>query len=261
MTDPLFPSQDRSSPEPERQKTETGTLYGTGIGPGDPELITLKAWRRLQQVDVIAYPAPEEGDSLARRIAAPHLPDGREEVALHIPFHPDPRHAEAAYDRAAALLAGVLASGKDVALLCEGDPFFYGSFMYIFGRLCDRFPIEIIPGISSLMACASLARRPLVSRNECLMVSPATLSADALQMRIRMAVESGDALVFMKLGRHFPKLRALLQEAGLWERAIYVERAGQAGEFFCPATAMETREIPYFAMLLIPAAAVAFPRG
>ena len=128
----------------------TGTLYGLGIGPGDPELITLKALKRLQAVPVIAYPAPQEGDSLARAIVAPHLDGAQREIAIRMPMVAARFPAQEVYDRAAEAIGGELEAGRDVAVLCEGDPFFYGSFMYLFGRMAERYPVEVIPGVSSL---------------------------------------------------------------------------------------------------------------
>ena len=141
----------------------TGRLYGVGVGPGDPELITLKALRVLREADVIAYPALEEGDSLARAIAAPHIPKGREEFAIRMPMLADRFPAMEVYDQAAERISKALEDGKSVAVLCEGDPFFYGSFMYLFGRLADRHPVEVVPGVSSLTACAAALSAPLAA--------------------------------------------------------------------------------------------------
>ena len=124
----------------------TGTLYGLGIGPGDPELITLKALRLLRAAPVLAYPAPEHGESLARRIIAPHLDGERIEVAIRMPLVEARFPAQQVYDRAAEELGEHLDADRDVAVLCEGDPFFYGSFMYLFGRMAERFPVEVVPG-------------------------------------------------------------------------------------------------------------------
>ena len=137
----------------------TGTLYGLGVGPGDPELITLKALRLLQAAPVVAYPAPDDGPSFARAIVAGHLEARRGappvEVPIIIPMRAARFPAQQVYDHTAEVLADHLTQGRDVAVLCEGDPFFYGSFMYLFGRLADRFPTEVVPGVSSMMTCAA----------------------------------------------------------------------------------------------------------
>ena len=133
----------------------TGKLYGVGLGPGDPELLTLKALRILKSVPVIAWPAPDEGHSFARSIAADHLPGGQVEIAIRVPMRVERFPAQEIYDRAAEEIAAHLDAGRDVAVLCEGDPFFYGSFMYLFERLAGRYETEIVPGVSSIMAAGA----------------------------------------------------------------------------------------------------------
>ncbi|MEM8702709.1 MAG: precorrin-2 C(20)-methyltransferase, partial [Pseudomonadota bacterium] len=133
----------------------SGTLFGIGLGPGDPELMTLKAHRLISSAKVIAYPAPDTGESFARSIAASTIPQNAREIPIVVPMRIDRFPAREIYDKAAAEIAKVLAAGEDVVTLCEGDPFFYGSFMYLFDRLCDRFEIEVVPGVTSLTACAA----------------------------------------------------------------------------------------------------------
>ena len=146
--------------------TTTGTLYGLGIGPGDPELITLKALRLLRSCPVLAYPAPEDQDSLARQIVAEHIPEGLIEIPIRMPMRVERFPAQEVYDWAAEEIATHLESGRDVACLCEGDPFFYGSFSFLFQRLVDRFPLSVVPGVSSLTGCAAVLGAPLATRNE-----------------------------------------------------------------------------------------------
>src|SRR5438067_8424490 len=146
---------------------KTGRLYGLGLGPGDRELVTLKALRLLRAAAVVAYAAPEEGDSFARSIAAEWLDRDQEEIAIRFPMRPSPPPA-AIYDAAAARLAAVLDRGDDVAFLCQGDPLFYGSFAGIMTRLAPRHPVTVVPGVSSLTACAAAAGLPLVQRDDTL---------------------------------------------------------------------------------------------
>src|SRR3546814_2327553 len=160
----------------------TGTLYGIGVGPGDPELLTLKAVRILNSVPVIAWPAPLQGEGLARSIAAPHLPGGQMEIAIRMPIEAARFPAQEVYDRAAAEIGEHLAAGRDVAVLCEGDPFFYGSFMYLFGRMAGRFPVQVVPGVSSLTAAAAVSGSPLAARNDVLTVLPAPLPDARLEI-------------------------------------------------------------------------------
>ncbi|GHD57603.1 precorrin-2 C(20)-methyltransferase [Thalassobaculum fulvum] len=225
----------------------SGTLYGLGVGPGDPELLTLKALRLLRAVDVVAYPALEDGDSLARAIVAGHLPDGVEEYAIRIPMTVARAPAQAVYDVAAGYLGAALDAGRSVAVLCEGDPFFYGSFMYLFGRLAERHRVEVVPGVSSLTACAARLGSPLAARNDTLAVLPAPLADEVLAARL----DGVDAAAIIKVGRHFPRVRALLDRLGLADRARYVERATMGTERILPLDAVESDGAPYFSTILI----------
>jgi precorrin-2/cobalt-factor-2 C20-methyltransferase len=223
-----------------------GRLFGLGVGPGDPELVTLKALRRLRAAPVVAYPAPAGGDSFARGIVAPWLDGHQREIALPLPMRPDPPSTPA-YDGAAAILAAELDRGLDVALLCQGDPLFYGSFIGLYERLAGRYPIEIVPGVSSLFACAAAAGLPLVAGNDILAVIPATLDEAALAARLAAA----EAAAIIKLGRHFVKLRRVLERLGRLDRALYVEHASLPEQRVLPLAAVEPARVPYFAMALL----------
>jgi precorrin-2/cobalt-factor-2 C20-methyltransferase len=224
-----------------------GTLYGLGVGPGDPELITLKALRLLRAAPVIAYPAPEHGDSLARAIVAGHLPGGQTEIAIRMPMVVERFPAQEIYDRAAVEIGAHLEAGRDVAVLCEGDPFFYGSFMYLFGRMAERFPVQVVPGVSSLTACAAASGAALASRNDVLTVVPAPLPAE----RLRELLLNTDAAAIMKLGRHFAKVRDVLTELGLAAQARYVERATMQNQRLLPLDEVDPDSVPYFSMVLV----------
>lgn len=224
----------------------SGRLYGIGVGPGDPELMTLKAARILADVPVVAYPAPDVGDSTARAIAAGFIPAGRTEIAIRIPMRPG-RVPAAIYDAAAAELAAHLAAGRDVAVLCEGDPFFYGTFIYLHDRLAPRFAAEIVPGVSSLVACAAAAGRPLVRRDGALAVLPATLDDAELERRLA----TGDGAAILKVGRHLPRLRRLLARLGRLDGAVFVARASRPDAQVLPLAATEDAPAPYFSMILL----------
>ncbi|MEM9043154.1 MAG: precorrin-2 C(20)-methyltransferase [Pseudomonadota bacterium] len=224
----------------------TGTLYGIGVGPGDPELMTLKADRLIRAVPVIAYPAPDKGESFARSIAAGALSDSQIEIPMVVPMRVARFPAQDVYAEASDQIAGHLDAGHDVAVLCEGDPFFYGSFMYLFTRLAERFPVEVVPGVSSLGACSAQIPRPLTARNDVLTVIPGPLPDDEIAAHIARS----EAVAIMKVGRHFPRLRALLQQLALTENARYVERASLAGAQALPLS-MAPETAPYFSMILI----------
>ncbi len=224
----------------------TGTLFGIGVGPGDPELMTLKAHRLISEAKVIAYPAPDSGDSFARSIAADAIAPNAIEIPMVVPMRVERFPAQDVYATAAITIAEHLEAGRDVVVLCEGDPFFYGSFMYLFARLSGRFKTEIVPGVSSLAACSAALARPLTARNDTLTVLPGPLDDDAMRDRI----DSAEAIAIMKVGRHLPRLRALLDDMGLTKRAGYIERASLPAQVVLPlADAPEAA--PYFSMILI----------
>jgi precorrin-2/cobalt-factor-2 C20-methyltransferase len=228
-------------------KRDTGTLYGLGVGPGDPDLITLKALKILRAVSVVAYPAPVGGDSLARAIVASHMIDGHIEIAIRIPIVAARFPAQEVYDQASVEIAGHLAAGRDVAAICEGDPFFYGSFMYLFERVVADFPVEVVPGVSSLMACSAALGAPLAARNDVLSVIPAPLGEADLKSRLKHV----DAAAIIKVGRHFPKVRRILGELGMTSRARYVEHATMTSQRILALDEVDGASAPYFSMVLV----------
>ena len=225
----------------------TGTLCGLGVGPGDPELVTLKVLRLLRALPVIAYPAPPEGASFARAVVASRLSPAQTEIAIRVPMTRSVAPAQAVYDRAAIEIGGHLEAGRDVGVLCQGDPLFYGSFIQLFERLAARYPTQVVPGVSSLTACAAAAGWPLVSRDEILAVLPATLPEAALEKRLKQA----EAVAIMKLGRHLPKVRRILKRLGLATRATYIEHASLESQKVMPLDAVDPASAPYFSMILL----------
>lgn len=225
----------------------SGTLWGVGVGPGDPELLTLKAVRIMTAAPVIAHLAGREGPGMARTIAQPHLPGGQAELVLRMDFDPSRPPPDDAYDQGAEAIAGHLADGRDVAFLCEGDPLLFGSFIYVMDRLGARFPVRVVPGVSSLAACSAAALLPLATRETALAVVPATRPEAELE-RVLGAAEA--AAVF-KVGRHLPKLRRVLERLGRLERAMVVERAGWPDQQVWPLAEGAADVAPYFAMVLV----------
>lgn len=224
-----------------------GTLYGVGVGPGDPELITLKALRILKSAPVVAWPAPLDGDSLARAIAAPHMKDGQIEIPIRMPIEQGRFPLDAVYDEAVVQITGHLVEGRDVAVICEGDPFFYGSFMYLFGRMADSVSVEVIPGVTSLTAAASVLRKPLAAKNDTLTVVPAPLEENELERRIAEC----DAAAVIKIGRHCAKLRRVLDRLGLMNAAHYVEYATMDRQQTMSLADVPEDRAPYFSIVLI----------
>jgi precorrin-2/cobalt-factor-2 C20-methyltransferase len=224
-----------------------GTLYGIGVGPGDPELVTLKALRIARACPVLAYPAPEHGDSLARRIMSPHLSGKQTEIAIRMPLTAERYPAEAIYEQSSRDIAGHLAAGRDVAVLCLGDPFFYGSFMYLFARLSKSHRTVVVPGVTSLSASAASLGAPLAARDDVLTVIPALLDDKTIAARLTLT----DAAAIIKLGRHFARIRALLATSGLLESARYIEHASFAHERAVPLDEVDPAHVPYFSLILV----------
>jgi precorrin-2 C20-methyltransferase/precorrin-3B C17-methyltransferase len=234
-----------------------GRLYGVGVGPGDPELLTLKARRVIESAHVVAYPNARHGRSVARRIASAYLRADVVEVALMYPVTTEvsdhPGGYEAAlvefYDASAAQLTEHLDAGRDVAVLCEGDPFFYGSYMYLHDRLAARYETEVIPGVTSFSAAAAAAGTPLAKRDDILTILPGTLAPDVLAARLRTT----DAAVVIKLGRTFEGVRGAAEQAGVAGRSVYVERASSDVERLSALRDVEGK-VPYMSLVLIPPA-------
>jgi precorrin-2/cobalt-factor-2 C20-methyltransferase len=235
---------------------QPGKLIGVGVGPGDPELMTLKAVRALREADVIAHFAKAGNPSHSRTIIERHLRSGFVELPLAYPVTTELPKCSAAYrdalanfyDRAAAEVARHLEAGRVVAVICEGDPLFYGSYMHLHARLAARFPTEIVAGVTGMSGCWSAAGTPIAQGDDVFTVLPATLPERELTRRLSDA----DAAVVMKVGRHLPKLRRALERSGRLSRALYVERGTMADEKMIPLAAKPDNDAPYFAVVLVP---------
>src|SRR3954464_8033397 len=237
----------------------TGRLYGVGVGPGDPELVTVKAARLIEAADVVAYHAARHGRSNARAIAEQYLrPDQVEEpliypVTTEVTDHPGGYQGaiDDFYAGAAARLAAHLDAGRDVVVLAEGDPFFYGSYMHMHKRLAHRYETAVVPGVTSVSAAAAVLGRPLVERDEVLTVLPGTLPPDQLAAHLTGA----DAAAIMKLGRTFEGVRDAVARAGRLDDAWYVERATTEQERAGRLADVDPSTVPYFSLALLPSAA------
>ena len=224
----------------------SGILYGVGLGPGDPGLITVKSSRLISKARVIAYPSLAGGESFARSIAADLISPEAKEIVMDVPMTVERAPAQAAYDIGAKNIAAALDRGEDVVCLCEGDPFFYGSFMYLYARLATDYQVEVVPGVTSITTCAARAGMPLAARNERLTVLPGPLPVEELRTRI----EGAESVAIMKVGRHLNKIRTVIAELGLTDKAAYIERASLPDELVCPL-ADAPENAPYFSMIIL----------
>lgn len=234
----------------------TGRLIGIGVGPGDPGLVTLNAIAALGQADVVAHFAKMGNTSNARTIVAQHLKPEIEELPLHYPVTTEIPRADAAYrealhsfyDESAAKIAGQLNAGRVVAVIAEGDPLFYGSYMHLHVRLSPHYPTEVVAGVTGMSGCWSAIGTPMVQGDDVFTVLPGTLPEYELERRLADA----DAAVVMKIGRHLAKVRRALDRAGRLDRAIYVERGTMTNAAVMKLTDKLDMEAPYFAMVLVP---------
>lgn len=233
-----------------------GTLWGVGLGPGDPELVTVKAARVIGEADVVAYHSAPHGHSIARGIAEPYLRPGQLEEHLVYPVtteatnHPGGYAGalEDFYADATERIATHLDAGRNVALLAEGDPLFYSSYMHLHTRLTRRFNAVIVPGVTSVSAASAAVATPLVAGDQVLSVLPGTLPVGELTRRLADA----DAAVVVKLGRSYHNVREALSASGLLGDAFYVERASTAGQRVLPAADVDETSVPYFSLAMLP---------
>jgi precorrin-2 C20-methyltransferase/precorrin-3B C17-methyltransferase len=235
-----------------------GTLWGVGLGPGDPELVTVKAARVIAEADVVAYHSARHGHSIARGIAEPYLRPGQLEEHLVYPVTTettDHRDGYAGamedfYRESAERIAAHLGAGRNVALLAEGDPLFYSSYMHMHRRLTQRFNAVIVPGVTSVSAASAAIATPLVQGDEVLAILPGTLPVDELRRRLA----DTDAAVVLKLGRSYPAVREALSSTGRLDDAFYVERASTPRQRVLPAGDVDDQKVPYFALAVLPGA-------
>jgi precorrin-2/cobalt-factor-2 C20-methyltransferase len=217
-----------------------------GVGPGDPELMTLKAWRLVSTAPVIAYLAANGKDSTARDIASPFIPEDATHLVIDMPMRTEREPGERAYDQGAAAIATHLRDGRDVVMLCEGDPFFYGSFMHLYTRLRDRCPVEVVPGITGMSGCWTATGEPITWGDDVLTVVTATMREADLARRARET----DALVVMKIGRNLEKLKRALGAAGRLNDAWLVERGTMPDQRVHRLSEVPER-VPYFSIVVV----------
>ncbi|HYP46147.1 MAG TPA: precorrin-2 C(20)-methyltransferase [Propionibacteriaceae bacterium] len=233
-----------------------GRMYGVGVGPGDPELVTVKAARLIRSADVVAYHSGTAGRSIARSIVADLITEDAIEELLIYPVtvgetdHPLGYYGaiDDFYDESAERLVKHLHAGRTVVVLAEGDPLFYSSYMYLHDRICGDYPCEVVPGVTSVSASSAAVATPLARHEDVLTVLPGTLPVPELARRLA----DTDAAAVMKLGRTFAAVREALAQAGRLDDAVYVERASTGRETSRPVAEVDPEAVPYFSMILVP---------
>ena len=232
-------------------KTSVGIFYGVGVGPGDPELLTLKAHRLIHEADVISYIGIRGGRSQARNIAQGSIesaPNSLAEIAVPMPMSKDRRLANEAYDAAAIKIREALDSGKNVVFLCEGDPLFFGSFTYLLDRLENDYHCQVVPGISSVHSASAALLTPLTILKE----SFAVISGRHSDAHIRDTLINHDTVVIMKAGSSRPRLLQILAETNRLEDANYLEYISRKQEqIISDVTALDATEGPYFSVFVV----------
>ncbi len=233
-----------------------GKLTGVGTGPGDPELLTLKAVRAISEADVIAFFCKKGSSGNGRAIVEAHIRPGTLELPLVYPVTVETHKDEADYrgpiadffDRSAETIAMHLDAGRHVAVLSEGDPLFYGSYMHLHVRLADRYQADVVAGVTAMSGCWSMTGMPLVQGDDILSVLPGTLSEEKLAERLG----NTDGAVIMKVGRNLPKIRRALASVGKLSGALYVERGTMANGMAQRLEERDESPAPYFSIVLVP---------
>lgn len=233
-----------------------GKVFGVGTGPGDPELLTLKAVKALNGADVLAFFCKRGARGNGRTIVDGHMRADVIELPLVYPVTVEEdkdtdsykRAIDGFFDQSAEAIAIHLKAGRNVAVLSEGDPLFYGSYMHLHLRLAPHFPAEVIPGVTAMSGCWSMANMPLVQGDDILSVLPGTLPEDVLATRLA----GTDGAVIMKVGRNLPKIRRALAAVGKLDGAIYVERGTMANGAAMPLAERDETPAPYFSLVLVP---------
>ena len=236
---------------------KTGKLYVIGVGPGDPELLTIKGMRILNSISCICVPkGREEGSSLALSIVSRIVDmDGKEIIEAHFPMRKtsDKEHSDELdikWNKTVNIVLNKLNAGQDMAFITIGDPTIYSTFFYLYDRLLEINPdldIEIIPGVSSINASAARAKISLGLANEKIAVLPATYTED-----LRAIFDKFDTVVLMKVHRVFGKVVKILEEMGLTEHAVYIERAGMDDEkIFRDLRKLKEDDMNYFSLMII----------
>lgn len=236
-------------------ETPPGTIFGVGLGPGDPDLMSVRADRLVRGAHHVAYFRKAGRAGRARTTVEGMLRADVQEIPMDYPVTTeipldDPAYADCLagfYAQVSAHLIAVAATGQDVVVLCEGDPFFYGSFMHLYTRVKDHAPVSVVPAITGMSAAWTATGIPITWGDDVLCVLTGTMDGPALARHM----EAADALVVMKIGRNLPKVRAALAAAGKLDRAWLVECASMEAERVIPLAQAGDRTVPYFSIVIV----------
>ncbi|SFD64234.1 precorrin-2 C(20)-methyltransferase [Roseivivax sediminis] len=232
-----------------------GTVHGVGLGPGDPELMSVRADRLIRNAKNIAFFRKAGRAGRARKIVDGMLHGSAREIPMEYPVTTeiplsDPRYNEILsqfYQTVTGQLRDIAEAGEDVVVLCEGDPFFYGSFMHLYTRLRDHVPVEVVPAITGMSAAWTATGSPITWGDDVMTVLMGTLP----EAELVRGMLNADALVVMKVGRNLPRIRAALDKAGKLDRAYYVEYASMAEERAMPLAQADLDAAPYFSIVVV----------
>ncbi|WP_109313940.1 MULTISPECIES: precorrin-2 C(20)-methyltransferase [Ruegeria] len=232
-----------------------GKIYGVGLGPGDPDLMSVRADRLLRNARHVAFFRKPGRSGQARKIVNGMIPDSAVEFPMEYPVTTeiplaDPRYNEllsAFYKDCAAHLKALSDQGEDVVVLCEGDPFFYGSFMHLYSRLRDQADVEVVPAITGMSGAWTATGNPITWGDDVLTVLVGTLPEEDLAIRMAQT----DALVVMKIGRNIDKVKRALKTAGLYDRAWIVEFAQMPNQVVTKLSEACEKVTPYFSIIIV----------
>ncbi|MBB3869058.1 precorrin-2 C(20)-methyltransferase [Parageobacillus toebii NBRC 107807] len=230
----------------------SGTLYGIGVGPGDPELLTVKAFRRLKEAHVIAYPKKQRGSkSYAQQIIEAYFsPAEKEMIGLVFPMTKNMDVLTEKWNETAEAIWKQLSAGKDVAFVTEGDPLLYSTFIHLMKIMKERYPnvtIEIVPGVSSVNAAAARLQIPLADGDEQVAIIPARDDYEAM----KKALEDHDCVVFLKVAKVMGMMIRLLREQNLLQNAAVVTKVTSKEEIIWNIEQLEGVELEYLTLLVV----------
>lgn len=232
-----------------------GIIYGVGVGPGDPELISLKAYNLLKKAKHIAYFKKKDKEGISYKIVKEYLRKDVLEIKMNYPITTEisflssqyKKTLSQFYDNCCNEILTISNQNKDLVIICEGDPFFYGSFMHIYTRLLNKNIIKVIPGITGMSAAWTASKSPITWGDDVLTVIMGTMTENEIVKRIK----KNDAIVIMKIGKNYEKICKVLKSLNLFNDAFLVENASMSNERVRKLTDVHELTLPYFSIILL----------